>query len=58
MNRLIFLMTLSAILHSQPLNASPKNPEHPATVSSETLDSVVSRPQLFTYPNGLTLIVE
>ena len=58
MNRLIFLMTLSAILHSQPLNASLKNPQHSTPVSSETSDSVVSRPQLFTYPNGLTLIVE
>lgn len=53
-------MTLSASLLTQPLTASPKAPEQSSaiTASSDTSDAVTGKPQVFTYPNGLTLIVE
>jgi zinc protease len=61
MNRLLFLMTLPATLLTQPLTASSKNPDQPSISKKEAADitdSTASKPQVFTYPNGLTLIVE
>ncbi len=58
MNRFFLLMTLSSTLPLQLLTASPKNPESASAVSTETSASAVGKPQVFTYPNGLTLIVE
>ena len=72
MNRLI-LMTLSTALLSQPLTSAPKNPDQIVTGKAASVDGSKSqdkdtalpvgnetsdKPQLFTFPDGLTLIVE
>jgi zinc protease len=68
MNHFVLLMTLSATLLSQTLIAAPQvsdqtpakqtslRESHPETAPSDPAMS--SKPQLFTFPNGLTLIVE
>ena len=64
MNRLFLLMTLPATLLTQTLTAAPQHHSAKSTnaVTAEptpdTHDALASKPQVFTYPNGLTLIVE
>ena len=63
MNQYPVLMTLSAALMIQTLTASPKqqNPSQTEQKKAEAVsatESQAAKPQVFTYPNGLTLIVE
>ncbi len=64
MNRLIFLMILPVNILFQSLSAAPQHGSSKVDdavmtkSASASREPSASRPQVFTYPNGLTLIVE